>query len=235
MTIPLLFAGLLLFLPQGAPTGATELYYLAFLRPAPAASAIADPEIAHINADHLANARSMARRGVIAAAGPFDIPAHKIIGMIVFRVPSLDAARDLATADPLVRAHLATADVHPWRGPAALGAEYFRLHKEPTLLEGMGVHPVALLYRGPARAQRPELIDAHHDYLARLRREGKLATAGPFEGDPELVAIEVFERIPEDEARRLIEDDPAVKAGVLRPEIYRWHCAEHMLPGPAGQ
>jgi hypothetical protein len=40
----------------------------------------------------------------------------------------------------------------------------------------------------------------------------------------------IFNRLPDDEARRLIDADPAVKAGLLRVDYHRWWCAAHVLP-----
>jgi uncharacterized protein YciI len=123
-------------------------------------------------------------------------------------------------------------DVHAWRGPAGIGAEYFRLHKEkPETPEGMGVQPLVMLYRGAAWTPQSELLSAHSEYLSQLRRDGKLAASGPIEGDEDLVEIAIFPRIPDDEAQRLTAADPAVKAGVLRAEHHRWWCADHVLPG----
>jgi hypothetical protein len=72
------------------------------------------------------------------------------------------------------------------------------------------------------------IVDA--DYVSRLREAGKLAAGGPVANDPEMVAVEIFKRIPIEEARRLLDDSPAVKAGVLRAEVHQWWCAEHVLP-----
>ena len=40
----------------------------------------------------------------------------------------------------------------------------------------------------------------------------------------------IFKRIPPEEAQRLIDESPAVKAGVLRAEHHKWWCADHVLP-----
>ena len=227
-----LIAGLLLCFTQAAPPADFELYYLAFLRPEPARKPISKEETGRIQAAHMANIQSMAKRGVLVAAGPFDDPDHAILGVFVLKTASLDEARRIAAEDPTVVEHRNQVDVHAWRGSAGIGAEYFRLHKEkPDTPEGMGVQPLGLLYRGAAWDQHPEIWSAHGDYLSRLRREGKLAAAGRIEGDEDLVGVEVFARIPDEEARRLLENDPAVKAGSLRLEYHRWWCAEHVLPG----
>lgn len=94
----------------------------------------------------------------------------------------------------------------------------------------MGVQPLFLLYRGSAPANQTRELDLHGEYLARLKREGKLAMAGRIEGNDDLWAVVVFNRISDAEARRLMADDPAVKANALRYEFHRWWCAEHVIP-----
>ena len=54
--------------------------------------------------------------------------------------------------------------------------------------------------------------------------------AGPIEGDAQLKEILIFQRIADSEALRLVEDDPAVKSGILRAEPHRWWSAAHVFP-----
>jgi uncharacterized protein YciI len=63
-----------------------------------------------------------------------------------------------------------------------------------------------------------------------LRRDAKIAAAGPVDGDDDLVAVLIFRRMPDDDARQLMEADPAVQSGALRPEYHHWWCAAHVLP-----
>ncbi|MFI5338145.1 MAG: YciI family protein, partial [Opitutales bacterium] len=125
--------------------------------------------------------------------------------------------------------------VFPWRGPKGIGAEYVRLHKQdPKTPEGMGVQPFFMMYRGsawePGQGVRAQVLRAHEAYVEGLRRDGRLAAAGPVPGDGDLLAILIFNRISDEESRRLVEDAPAVKAGVFRVEQHRWWCSAHVLP-----
>jgi uncharacterized protein YciI len=225
MTKPLT-AALALALLLLAQTPSTDLYYLVFLRPDPARKPLAPADAERLQSAHMANIRGMAERGVLVAAGPFGDTPPTIGGVFIFKTASLDEARRIAAQDPTVLEHRNLVDAYPWRGPAGIGAEYFRLHKQdPRTPEDMGVHPFCMLYR-----ERPGDLRAHNEYLAGLRRDGKLAASGDVEGDPALAAIVIFNRLPDDEARRLIEADPAVKSGLLRVEYHRWWCAAHVLP-----
>jgi uncharacterized protein YciI len=87
---------------------------------------------------------------------------------------------------------------------------------------------VVLLQWG-ARAQEfsEEELDAlqerHLAYQQRLRDEGHLLAGGPFEDQPDVTWRGFgFYRTGVEEARRLAEQDPAVVAGRLRIEAWRW-------------
>lgn len=225
-------AALLLLLAQAAPgPPATDLYYLVFLRPDPARRPLAKAEGERIQAAHMANIQDMAKRGVLVAAGPFDDAPTTKSGIFIFKASSLDEARRIAAQDPTVLEHRNTVDVYAWRGPKGIGEEYARLHKEnPEMPQGMGVHPVCLIYPGPAWSDRARFVPAHAAYAERLQREGKYAMRGLVEGGGDLAGMVVFQRIPDEEAQRLIDGDPAVKAGVFRVEYHRWWSADHVFP-----
>ncbi len=217
-----LFLPLLCLLSAAPP----DPYYVVFLRPDPARKPLAKEEGQRIMTAHMANIHRMADLGILVAAGPFEDTPTTISGIFVFRAPSIEEARRIASEDPTVTEHRNTVDVHPWRGPEGIGVEYFRLHKEhPETPENMGVHPLCLIYR-----ERAGTLAAHTAYLDRLRADGKLAASGEVDDDTGLVALVVFKRIPIDDARRLIDADPAIQAGVLRPEYHRWWSSDHVLP-----
>jgi uncharacterized protein YciI len=215
---------------------ATSVYYVVFLRPDPARKPLAKEEGERIQNAHMANIFKMADDGYLAAAGPFENDPPPISGVFVMKAKSIDDARRIAGEDPTVREHRNTIDVHAWRGPAGIGDEYFRLHKEhPETPENMAVQPILLLTRGPAwNATAPKdrvvLLAEHQHYVDELHRSGKLGAAGPVEGDPEMISIVVFHRIPMEEVGRLISDDPPVKARVLSVEAHRWWSSAHVLP-----
>jgi uncharacterized protein YciI len=148
---------------------------------------------------------------------------------------SLESAQALAARDPTVLAHRNTVDVHAWQGPPGIGVEYFRLHKQdPNTPENMQSHPLCLLYRGPAwdekRSARDHLLTAHERYVARLHGLGKLGAAGAIEAPDDLLGLMIFKPIPIEEAQRLLRDDPAVQAGVLRVDFHAWWSSDHVLP-----
>ena len=90
-----------------------------------------------------------------------------------------------------------------------------------------------LILRDDARAVDPEeedaLQDAHMAHLANLHDRGKLLAAGPILGSPDrrIRGLSILSVDPE-EARALEEEDPGVKAGRWRIEVYPW-----LVPGGA--
>ncbi len=68
-----------------------------------------------------------------------------------------------------------------------------------------------------------ELQKAHLKNIMRLADEGKLVVAGPFMDGQSIEAIFIFNVSSVEEARKLTESDPAVKAGVLDLELHPWY------------
>ncbi|WP_255463501.1 YciI family protein [Microbulbifer sp. YPW1] len=99
----------------------------------------------------------------------------------------------------------------------SLGADDYGMHR----------YVMALLKAGPNRDRdakaAAELQRAHMANIRRLANEGVLVLAGPFFGGSELRGIYVFDVDSVEEARKLVESDPAVKAGSLVMELHPWY------------
>jgi uncharacterized protein len=62
------------------------------------------------------------------------------------------------------------------------------------------------------------VFDRHSEYLERLHAEQRVVFAGRcWDGPFGLVVLEVAD---EDEARRVMEDDPSVRLGIQTAELY---------------
>lgn len=67
------------------------------------------------------------------------------------------------------------------------------------------------------------LQEGHLAYLQRMRDEGHLLAAGPFEGQPEIGWRGFcFYRVSPEEAVRLAQQDPSVQAGRMRVDAWTW-------------
>jgi uncharacterized protein len=191
-----------LALPLAAQSTAT--YQIVFLRPAPDRKAVPKEEMDRILTAHMANIHAMADRGVLVAAGPFEDTPATISGVFIMNTSREEALR-IASEDPTVTAHRNTVDVMTWTGPKGVGEEYKRLHAaDPKTPDDMGVHPFALVRAAPATLPN------------------ELTASGPLTGNPEFQYLLIFNRIPDEQAKRLI--DPT-----LKPEFHRWWCAAHVF------
>jgi uncharacterized protein YciI len=92
---------------------------------------------------------------------------------------------------------------------------------------GMSKYVFAFLKSGPNRSQDSteaiNLQKAHLDNIKRLADEGKLVLAGPFLDDGEIRGIYIFNVSTIEEARKLTETDPAIKAGRLVMDLHPWY------------
>jgi uncharacterized protein YciI len=88
---------------------------------------------------------------------------------------------------------------------------------------------------GPAVADPAELQRQHLGHLSAMARAGKLVVAGPFDDqtDPRMRGLCIY-RTSIDEARRLAQDDPAVKAGRLEVEVLSWWVEKGAITFPIG-
>ena len=92
---------------------------------------------------------------------------------------------------------------------------------------GMKQYVMAFLKAGPNRlkdsAARMQLQMAHLKNITRLADEGKLIVAGPFMDDQPIKGIFIFNVTTIQEAKKLTETDPAIKAGSLVMELHPWY------------
>ena len=112
--------------------------------------------------------------------------------------------------------------------------------EEPKLGPGdyeMATYYVGFLYRGAnwTPGETPEtkkLQEAHMANIQKMAEAGKLVIAGPFTDDGDLRGLYVFRVASAEEARALVESDPAVKAGRLRFELHPWFAAKNIIVTP---
>lgn len=98
---------------------------------------------------------------------------------------------------------------------------------------GMKNYVLAFLKRGPNRNQdsteAAALQKAHLQNIGRLADAGKLVVAGPFLDDQDIRGIYIFNVETVEEAKKLTETDPAIKAGRLVMELHPWYGSAAMI------
>lgn len=92
---------------------------------------------------------------------------------------------------------------------------------------GMKKYVMAFLRSGKTTisdsAEAAKIQLAHLRNIMKLASEGKLIVAGPFLDDQNVRGIFIFNVESIDEAKRLTETDPAIKAGVLEMDLRPWY------------
>jgi uncharacterized protein YciI len=101
----------------------------------------------------------------------------------------------------------------------------------------MTTYYVGFLYRGArwTPGETPESRKLQEEHMANIRRmgeAGKLVIAGPFMDSGDLRGLYVFRVATPEEAKALVESDPAVKAGRLRFELHPWFAAKNITVTP---
>ena len=112
------------------------------------------------------------------------------------------------------------------------------MSRDPNVPEAFDVYTMVILRRPP---DAPEMSDEELDdlqarhlaYRADLRRQGVIVVNGPFgeQSDITLRGMSVF-ACGIDEARRLSDGDPSVKAGRLSYDVFEWWVAAGTLAFP---
>src|SRR5215510_2671493 len=74
------------------------------------------PATEEIQKGHMANINRLAEMKKLVAAGPFGDNGH-LRGIFVFRVASIEEAKNLTASDPAVQAGRLAMDIHPWMVP----------------------------------------------------------------------------------------------------------------------
>ena len=100
---------------------------------------------------------------------------------------------------------------------------------------GMKMYVLCILKTGPKDAEikgkeRDEIFAGHFANIGRLADEGKLTIAGPFEkNDKGYRGLFIFNVATVEEAQKLVETDPAFKAGVFIADMTPWYCSAALM------
>jgi uncharacterized protein YciI len=95
---------------------------------------------------------------------------------------------------------------------------------------GMKSYSFVILKKGSVTVddaeKKQQLMRGHLDNISRLAEEGKLVVAGPFgKNDLDYRGLFILTEPSTEEARKLLESDPAIAAGVFDVEVIPWYGA----------
>jgi uncharacterized protein YciI len=93
--------------------------YLAFLVRGEKWTPEKTPQTEAIQKAHLANINKLAEMKKLVVAGPFG-DNGTLRGIFVFRVNTIEEARELAATDPAVKAGRLALQIHPWLVPEGI-------------------------------------------------------------------------------------------------------------------
>ena len=79
---------------------------------------------------------------------------------------------------------------------------------------------------------RPKLLAGHLANIRKMAALGKLAVAGPFDEDSDLLGVLIFKGTTIEEAKALVAEDPMVKAGQFALELHPWYAAAGLRVNP---
>lgn len=93
---------------------------------------------------------------------------------------------------------------------------------------GMKMYVLVMLKTGPVqendKAKRDSLFMGHMNNIKNMASINKLVVAGPLQkNDKNYEGIFILNVKTVDEAKVLLEKDPAIKAGLLSTELYNWY------------
>jgi len=94
-------------------------YVVGFFHRGPQAGKGDPAEAERMQEGHLANFGKLVEAGKLIVAGPFS-DNTELRGMLIFKISSVDEARALMEADPLLQSGRLTLELHPWFAGAGL-------------------------------------------------------------------------------------------------------------------
>jgi uncharacterized protein len=177
--------------------------------------------------EHMANIRKLGTEHKLVIAGPI-MDDTVLRGIFVFQADSAAQAQEWANSDPAIRAGHLSAEVH---GPWLIDPGNIHNPAEPP---GFEQYTLVLMKRGdhwnPNAPEFMGVMRQHPAFVKQMTDQGNMAVAGlfPFSDQSELRGVAIF-RVGTQQTAKLMQDDPTVKAGLLKTEIHPWGTGKGVL------
>ena len=219
--------------PNTPPQFEMDQYQFGMLKRGPQWTAESTPETQKLQEGHMANIRRMGSLGKLMAAGPMGDQGD-LRGIFIIKSQSIDEAAALAAEDPAIKAGRLKIEFANWMGPKGIGAKFNEAYrKDPQTKVTMTQYYLAFLNKGPqwTAESSPALQKLQNDHLWYIRKMMDAKTyvaAGPLMHQKDPLGICVVAAKTLEEAKGIVEADPAVKAGRLVVEIRPWWVAREV-------
>lgn len=215
---------------QADPNAKSAQYFFVLLNRPANAPQLGKEAGEKLQEEHMANIRKMAAEHKLVIAGPF-MEDTELRGIFVFQADSVAQAQDWANSDPAVKAGRLAPEV---RGPWLIDAS--AIH-HPSTPEGMEQYTLVLMKKGEKWKSDALAFDfvvkEYPAFAKEMTAQGYLAVAGliPLGVPGDLRAVDIF-RVGSEQTATLLNNDPTVKAGLLKPEFHPWATGKGVLaPG----
>ena len=176
------------------------------------------PEVMPVVRAHREYISSLVRTGDAQIGGPFAGDSQ-LRGVYILSGSS-ERAKQVAEADPGVKAGRYGIDVLQWMGPEGWFQKPGDVAKTETIYFGFlvtGDNTAAV-----AAQEQQALMRGHLDYMDGQAKQGKLVLAGPLIKAGSRRGLIAY-RVPTmAEALERASADPMIKAGRMKPELYEW-------------
>lgn len=218
----------LLVLTQAQSQPEAKKYFFVLLKRPINAPQLTQEAGEKLQEEHMANIGKLHAEHKLSLAGPF-MDDTSLRGIFVLQADSIAQAQEWVGTDPAVKAGHLLGDVHgPWLvDPSAI-------HDPADTTQGMEQYTLVLMNHGdkwnPSSSGAIEVFKQQAAFLKDLTERENIAVAGLFalSDQADLGGAAIF-RVGPEETAKLMQYDPTVKAGLLKPELHPWITAKGML------
>jgi uncharacterized protein YciI len=219
---------------QTNPTAGWKHYCFGFLNAYPDRKEIPQAEAMEIQKGHMAHMGKMAEAGKLLVAGPFMSGASPR-GVVIYNCATVAEAQANTEPDPAVVNKRLSMEFYRMHSVPGMGEPYASKAKaDPNFKPTMTQFPFFILSKTDKLKTTPlppAVGQAHFMRSLKLMGEGKIRFFGRFEDSPEKLGVYVFNKMPMDEARKLIDEDDLVKNGFASVHAIMWMAADEAVPG----
>jgi uncharacterized protein YciI len=180
-----------------------------------------------IGEQHRAYVESLIKDGKLALWG--EVTSEGTLReILVIKSESIEETRQVAQSFPLVKAGMLKAEVLSWFAARnVIGTAKMPLTRSNYVF---GILVRGSKWTKEQTEETKKIQEGHMANINRLAKMGKLVLAGPFYEDGDRRGVFIFKTESLSEAQALTDTDPAVIAGRLKIDLYRWVVPGGMLP-----